>query len=126
MRSDAREKLFQEFVARLKEYGFAVYVPADRDRRYQYGWYVAPDGVDFAYFQVNMDGACSCSSVHIPNKTTGTGFRILESMPRSTPEARAAFCVAPEWASARDRESVHKYKSFDVFRDQHWQELEEV
>jgi hypothetical protein len=62
----------------------------------------------------------SISTVHKPNQTTGTGFRMTDGpldaceLDRATFER--GFATAPSWASRRDVESVRKYRNMDEYR----------
>ena len=71
------------------------------------------DGTHIAYVQWS-DGRPLVSTVHKPNRTTGTGFQFDD---RITPDSirKAMLCVAPTWAKARDIQSVHKYKDWNEF-----------
>jgi hypothetical protein len=56
----------------------------------------------------------SVSSVHEPNKSTGTGFNVAGEITRETLLA-AMQTIAPHWASASDRASVRKYRDIDDY-----------
>ena len=56
----------------------------------------------------------SVSSVHKPNKSTGTGFSVADEITQMTLLA-AMQTIAPHWASASDRASVRKYRDIDAY-----------
>lgn len=92
--------------------GFDVYQPVNGVKTYGY----FTDGTRIGYIQRTAYFDCyETSTVHIPNKTTGTGFG-LEPLAEITRESLTpAFMTAPSWASTTDRESVRKYKDWDAF-----------
>jgi len=71
------------------------------------------DGTRIAYVQWS-DWRPQVSTVHYANKQTGTGFQFADTI---TPETirQAMNCIAPSWASAKDRASVLKYKNWEEF-----------
>ena len=71
------------------------------------------DGTNICYVQWS-DGRPMVSTVHYPNKQTGTGFQFAD---RITPETirKAMTTIAPGWATARDCASVLKYKDWNEF-----------
>lgn len=97
----------------IAAHGFDVYGPATGKITYVY----FTDGDRIGYAQYGRDGgALSLSTVHIPNRITGTGFALNDvgSLP-SRAELESAFIHAPQWAGQRDRESVRKWKDFAAF-----------
>lgn len=80
-------------------------------------WFYYTDGTHIGYCQFPGHDSPSLSTVHVPNTTTGTGFIYTDRWEEITPEKmRAAMtCFAPQWASARDCETVKKWKDWDTF-----------
>lgn len=73
------------------------------------------DGKRIAYIQwgrSHMD--TSVSSVHIPNRASGTGYVIDEKINERT-VTLALDCVEPAWARRDERGSVRKWASWDAF-----------
>ena len=69
----------------------------------------------------------SVSSVHKPNKSTGTGFNVADEITQET-LLTAMQTIAPHWAFASDRASVRKYRDIDDYlKSSKWNsELTEV
>lgn len=69
----------------------------------------------------------SISTVHKPNKSTGTGFIVACEITQET-LLTAMQTIAPHWVSAADRASVRKYRDIDDYlRDSKWNsEFKEV
>lgn len=105
-----------EYIALIKSCGYRVFAPVGDTASYVY----YTDGRRIGYAQwsglVN-----SVSTVHIPNKQTGTGFRVAEEI---TPETLAeGFALAPHWAYGRDVATVKKFKDWAAFAKAYWQPL---
>ena len=96
------------YIEMMKAQGWAVYVRSSNPT-YCY----VTDGTNICYVQWS-DNREMVSSVHMPNKTTGTGYGLFD---RITPEnvRQAMLTLSPNWASGRDRQSVRKYKDWDEF-----------
>lgn len=95
------------YVEMMKAEGWKVYT---RDRaEYCY----CTDGTNIAYVQWSNLGD-RVTTVHKPNRTTGTGFSIAETItPQTIRTALQMF--APNWADSKDRRSVRKYKDWEEF-----------
>jgi hypothetical protein len=96
----------------LLKHGFKIYT-SDNMENVGYFHYVKDGNIGYA--QEEYFGGISFSSVHKPNRQTGTGFRITEEgIPNATvQDAMKAFITAPTWA--KDKNSVVKYKSWDDY-----------
>lgn len=70
------------------------------------------DGRNIGYAQYDFHGF-SLSTVHIPSRANGAGFRI-EAGSLSKHELEKAFVSAPAWAGPNDR-GVQKYSSLESF-----------
>lgn len=117
----SRKLAFQNACDRLNELGFDIYVsPATSSWPIvTHGYYT--DGERIAYFQADHYGSgVDICTVHIPNRTSGTGFRVhdcIGSAAITEQEAEQGFASYPIWASANDRKSVKKYSSIADFKE---------
>jgi hypothetical protein len=100
----------QQVIDNLKGRGYDVYGPAPLTT---YVYFT--DGKRIGYVQYADFSGVKYTTVHRPNRRTGTGFEAVG--------ASQALDFAPHWASQSDRESVEKYENFEVFRARHWQPL---
>jgi hypothetical protein len=71
------------------------------------------DGTNIAYVQWT-DGRPSVSTVHYPNKQTGTGFQFADRITAET-VSKAMGCLAPSWARQSEVASARKYKNWEAF-----------
>ena len=101
------------YVAMLKAEGWQVWMRNDSITKRPAQYCFVTDGTHIAYVQWS-DLRPGVSTVHLPNKTTGTGFQYSEEItPQMVREAMQ--CVAPGWADGKDRASVRKYKDWDEY-----------
>jgi hypothetical protein len=100
----------QELIEDLKKQGYDVYGPQELT-----SYVFFTDGTRIGYAQHDNMRGRTYTTVHVPNRHTGTGFQVQD--------ARAALAFAPDWAYQRDRDSVMKYQDFEHFRRRHWQPL---
>lgn len=103
----------QDIIRAVQDAGFQVYM---RDPKDTYLYFT--DGISIGYLQNNhMDGT-SIRTVHVANKTTGTGFYIADRLEKLTEKTlRRAFVIAPREASYREVNSVHKFRNMKAFRN---------
>ena len=94
----------------LNKMGAKVYMRPGRDCA---TWATYSIGDNIAYLQAGEWGGYDVSTIHVPNKNCGTGFRITEHAvyPLTEGVLRSGFIVAPNWALTRDRKAVVKYKN---------------
>ena len=108
--------ILHEFVNTLKENGFKVYTSAG-DENYSYCHFVKDNKI--GYVQTDYFGGLTFSTVHIPNKNTGTGFGLNNINNRvfnpTIEDAEEAFMIAPNWATYEQRNSVVKYESWENY-----------
>ena len=91
--------------------GVKVYMPEKGMQTYLF----YTDGTRIGYLQRGTFGGWSISTVHIPNRESGTGFGMGE-MDEFIPERlKDGFVHAPSWANKPERESVVKWKDMDEF-----------
>jgi len=97
-------------VALIQSCGYRVFMRNPTDENCFY-----TDGEKIGYAQWGRCRPC-VTSVHKPNRTTGTGFGIAEDI---TPESLkdALHCHAPSWASG----TVKKYRNWEAFhKESNW------
>lgn len=90
----------------IKSFGFDVYMRNPGDT---YCYYT--DGTRIGYLQGEYD----ISTVHVPNQTTGTGFRMASYASLTKENLELGFVFAPSWANSYDRESVQKWRDIAHF-----------
>ena len=93
----------------MHEMGLRVFVRDTENPMYCF----FTDGKNIGYAQWGGISE-SVSSVHKPNKSTGTGFSVADEITQMTLLA-AMQTIAPHWASASDRASVRKYRDIDAY-----------
>jgi hypothetical protein len=98
-------KDFTDYLETLKEQGFKVFIPANPSM-FNYA-FIVDSAENIGYLQYSNMVGFEFSTVHKPNKQTGTGF--------SVDSIEQVFIHAPYWAKTYDRESVVKYKSLSEF-----------
>ena len=98
----------------MHEMGLRVFTRCTENPKYCY----FTDGKCIGYAQ--WGDRCSVSTVHKPNKLTGTGFAISDEINKLTLIA-AMKTFAPEWASPIHTASVRKYRDIDDYlRESKW------
>jgi len=93
--------------------GFKVYQQdATKDT-----WFYYTDGKNIGYCQFPDRDSPMLSTVHMPNRSTGTGYQMLDRWEDITPSKMhaAMLCHSPAWASSADRASVKKWRDWDHF-----------
>jgi hypothetical protein len=112
----ANRKLTARLLLQIINEGYDVYMSNDKQWQ-SYCYYT--DGKNIAYLQCGNFGGFSISTVHKPNKNSGTGFRMpeIDSYYPTNKDLKSAFCIAPNWANNTDRQSVVKYKDFKEFTE---------
>lgn len=101
---------------RLLSFGFRVFIRPNRDTTLG-DWCVFSDGTRLGYAQNTRYRGVSFSTMHKPNRQTGTGFSMGDGLGEdfTKEQAEKAFTFAPEWASESDRRSVAKYPSIEAW-----------
>lgn len=95
-----------DFAKELIAAGFDVYAQPDAT------WLHFTDGENIGYCQFDPYRGFGFSTVHKPNKQTGTGFDAgCDIWPATIDHAKEAFAFAPAWADRTDIASVRKYSS---------------
>jgi hypothetical protein len=98
----------------IQQAGFSVYMRSIEDT-----WLHFTDGENIGYLQNDRLGGLSISTVHVPNYTSGTGFKIAKGLSvddiRCAETLKKAFAMAPAWALSSSVASVKKWKSLDAF-----------
>lgn len=102
-----------EVISLLKSEGYRVYMRPDGKT---WAYYTNADGTKIAYAQWGRSGMDHrISTVHVPNRTTGTGFSYSDEITRDALHD-ALHCHAPAWASRNDAASVRKFSNWDAFK----------
>ena len=96
------------YIEMMKTEGFRVFI---RKEKSEYCY--CTDGTSICYVQWS-DGRPQVSTVHYPNKHTGTGFQFADRITPATLRDTMK-TIAPSWARSGDFESVRKYKNWNDF-----------
>lgn len=97
-------------IKKVQSFGFDVYMRNEGDT-----WLIFTDGTRIGYLQDDRS-SFSLSTVHKPNKNSGTGFQMLRHVGDFTKEdLEACFARAPHWALERDARPVVKYKDMAAY-----------
>ena len=102
----------QNTIDAIHKAGFRVYMRTPSD-----SWlYFVDDADRIGYAQETRSGFVSISTVHVPNKYTGTGF-ILDDIPSLSADNLAkAFVIAPRWVTGGQAASVNKWANWEAFK----------
>lgn len=100
------------YVVKLKSFGFRVFVPTNMQNA---TWCYFVEGDKIGYLQAPTWSLPSISTVHKPNVTSGTGFKLREVDWQTLTKdvCQMAFAHAPSWADAREVASVQKFASIE-------------
>jgi hypothetical protein len=100
-------------ISAIAALGFRVYMSTNPHFQ-TYCFY--SDGTRIGYLQrEDLTGGLSVSTVHLPNRQTGTGFKIGNCSALDRAQLESGFITAPGWANSRDLASIRKYKSLAEF-----------
>ncbi len=98
----------------VQQAGFSVYMRNPGD-----SWLYFTGGKSIGYLQDDRLGGLSLSTVHVPNITSGTGFKIMEGLSAidiaDAEILKKAFAIAPGWALQSSVASVKKWPNIDAF-----------
>lgn len=111
-----RHTIGSDVINKLNNYGFKVWM---RDINDCYLYFEDESG-NIGYLQHGYFEGFSISSVHIPNRGTGTGFQIAKDLEFDDLEQEvleSCFIEAPYWASSGQISSVRKWKNFEQLRN---------
>jgi hypothetical protein len=115
-----KSEALKNFATLLKDNGFNVYVTKSTSPLVQSYFHFEFEN-NIGYVQTdesNYTNRLRFTSVHKPNRLTGTGFGLqdaYEGIENPTIEdAKEAFIIAPKWA--KNKNSVIKYKNFEEFQ----------
>lgn len=99
-------------IAKVQSFGFQVYMrDLDKD-----SWLYFTDGTHIGYLEVSRLGGYHLATVHIPNKSSGTGYSIERDSDELTKEdLLRCFIHAPHWARSADRDPVVKWRNMEQF-----------
>lgn len=97
-------------IKEVQKAGFDVYM---RDPSDTYMYYT--DGKHIAYLQKRR-WELSISTVHSPNRKTGTGFQVVKNPSHLDKRTlQGGFAYVPPWVSPSDLETVKKYPDMETF-----------
>lgn len=98
-------------IAKVQSFGFTVYMRKPSDT---WLYFTTPDGKSIGYLQDGRLEGISLGTVHVPNRTSGTGFQVERNADALTKEdLQRCFAAAPHWAG-RDAASVVKWRDIDA------------
>lgn len=108
------DTFFADTLGTIAGLGLTVYQSADPAWQ-TYAFFT--DGQRIGYIENHRLEGLRLSTVHIPNRSSGTGFGVARDRPvMLTLEGLSeAFAMYPSWASQTDRESVRKWPSVESF-----------
>lgn len=80
-------------------------------------WFYYTDGTNIGYVQFPRRECPSLSSVHMPNSTSGTGFKLTDRWEEINERGmrNAMMMVAPHWATSSDAKASKKWRNWDAF-----------
>lgn len=100
----------QKIIDAVAKAGFDVWMRKPGD-----SWLLFTDGKNIGYLQVDRLAGYTISTVHMPNRSTGTGFQIERHVSSFDKDTFArAFVHAPDWYRG-DAASVRKYRDMDHY-----------
>lgn len=109
------DKLFERAVALIKRYGYRIYGFKEN------GYAFFTDGKNIGYFQTNVFGHLSFSTVHRPNRIAGTGYKVateITSVDEITEDlCKMCFVSTPEGFTPVP---VNKWENWDDFAGKGW------
>ena len=111
-----RNPLSAETIQAIADAGFDVYQRQSPDT---YAYFT--DGQNLGYIQYGPLEGLTLSSVHVANRTSGTGYGFGELKALDKKALSRAFELAPSWADDKSRASVRKYTNLAAFlKDNAW------
>ena len=101
-----------EIIQAITDAGFDVYM---RDLKDTYCDFT--DGQNIGYLQEGRFGGVDLSTVHIPNRASGTGYSVEQDVDiaRIDAEMLSRTFEAPDWARNRDAAVTRKWPSLEAF-----------
>lgn len=105
-------------IEQIKALGFDVYARKidHQSGVITHGYYT--DGINIGYIQSARDhGIHSISTVHIPNRESGTGFGLGDIDEITKEVLESAFKPYPKWANGKQKKSVVKYANWEAFQN---------
>ena len=113
----------KETIEAIKSLGFKVYQSPDPDWR---TYLFFTDGDRIGYLQKGDGGELSISTVHKPNRQTGSSFGMGDLSGITREGLEVAFRHAPGWAYSVDRAATHKWPTVEAFLSKSFNNLQEV
>lgn len=101
----------QSVIDKVAAAGFDVWMRKPGDT-----WLLFTDGKNIGYLQDDRPAGYCISTVHMPNRSTGTGFQIERHVSDFSKKMLArAFAHCPDWARG-NAGSVKKYRDIEDYR----------
>ncbi len=101
----------QQTIDAVRAAGFDVWMRNPKD-----SYLLFTDGQHIGYLQFDRTAGYSISTVHMPNKITGTGFQTERHVPEFTKDMlSSAFGHCPYWGR-NDANTVKKYRDIEHYR----------
>jgi hypothetical protein len=104
-----KEKELQQLASQLLQKGYRIFCSPDP---YWQTYFLYSDGTRVAYAQYDRLVGLSFATVHKPNPTSGTGFKI--DCVNAMISAEEALHGCPDWARSM-WSSVNRYRDLDEF-----------
>lgn len=103
----------KKIIAKVQSFGFDVYMRnPERDT-----WLLFTDGKRIGYLQYLPMEGFTLSTVHKPNKTTGTGIQVKRHAEDFNKEdLERCFELAPGWLPRDGIASITKWRDIDEYR----------
>ena len=106
--------LSKETIAAIAAHGFEVWQSSGPKWR-SYAYFT--DGKRIGYVQTGYFGGLNYSTVHMPCREAGTGFRVVDGAESvREDDINAALAHSPSWALNSERLAVKKWPNFEAFK----------
>ena len=103
-------KMTQELIKLVQDAGFKVYMRKPED-----SWLYYTADARIGYLQNSRMEGPKLSTVHIPNRVTGSGFALGVQDDLDLHALISGLAHSPHWASSSEMNSVKKYEDWDAF-----------
>jgi len=101
-------------IARIRELGYRVFMRLPSD---SWLYYTDAEGKNIGQLSAERFGGYWITTVHIPNRTTGTGFRVKECSDVDAAALELGFATFPGWPLGPDAAAtVKKWDSWEHFQ----------
>lgn len=98
-------------IQKIRDLGFRVFMINPEDT-----WLIYTDGTNIGYLQDDRGIGLSISTVHKPNRESGTGFTVAQCLGTVDVDIlKTGFVNVPHWDHGRYSQSVKKYKDIEEY-----------